>query len=135
MKSLNKNIYLVGILQDLGIPYSLLYVDKENRNLYLFVRESDNNELSFIAAGVSTDDVMSYMNESIGLINIFSRDTLFHATIGDEGISLSKLHAKKFVPDEKMKRMDMFDPELCEDDVWLETFMARIKNNQPLEIA
>lgn len=132
----NENIYFVGVLQDLGMPYASLYVDKESRQLYLFVRVSENGNMDYFAANVSTHEVESYMNEDLGLVKIFNSRPVWYATINDnDEIYLNKFLDKDFIPNDKMKKMDIFNPELCDDDVWLETFLARINNNQPIEIA
>ena len=136
MKINNEDIYFVGVLQDLGIPYSSLYVDKENRELFLFVRVADGDCLDYLAANVSANDVKSYMNENIGLIKIFENRPLWHATIDDnDKVVIDKIINQTFVPNEKMRKMDMFDPELCDDDIWLDTFLDRINNGKPIEVA
>ena len=136
MKISNEDIYFVGVLQDLGIPYSSLYVDKENRELFLFVRVADGDCLDYLAANVSANDVKSYMNENIGLIKIFENRPLWHATIDDnDKVVIDKIINQTFVPNEKMRKMDMFDPELCDDDIWLDTFLDRINNGKPIEVA
>lgn len=135
MKNNGENIYFVGVLQDLGMPYASLYVDKESQKLYLFVRASDKECRNYYATNVSTNEIESYMNEDIGLIKIFNNRTIWYATIDDaENVSLDKPLGNKFVPNDRMKKMNIFNPELCDDDVWLGTFLKRINNNQTIEV-
>lgn len=75
------------------------------------------------------------MNESMGLINILGQKSYRLATISNGKITLDSKNYSSFEPTERMKKMNMFDPELCDDDVWLEIFLNRVNNNQPLEIA
>lgn len=136
MKNVSENMYFVGVLQDLGMPYASLCVDKENRQLYLLVRSTNDRNADFLAANVSYNDIVSYMKEDLGLVDIFRKCPAWYATIGDDDrISLGKSLGDNFIPSERMLRMDMFNPELCDDDVWLDVFLSRINNNQPLEIA
>lgn len=135
MMRTDKNIAYVGTLQELGRPYSMLFVDKEQRQLYIFVRLSDDSSDQFMVAGVSPREVESYMNEHTGLINILSQKPYRMAVISDNKVSIGNESHSNFKPTERMKKMDMFDPELCGDDVWLEVFLNRISSNQPIEIA
>lgn len=130
----DKNMAYVGTLQELGRPYSMLFVDREKQQLYIFVRLDDADN-SFITAVVSPLEVESYMNESLGLLNILSEKSYRLATIHDGKITFGNQSFNHFSPTERIKKMNMFDPELCEDDVWLEIFLNRINNNQPIEIA
>lgn len=135
MVKADENMAYVGTLQDLGRPYSMLFVDKEKRQLYILVRISDNESDSFLVVGVSPFEVESYMNESLGLLNIMNKKSYRLATINNDRVSLGNENFNNFLPSEQMKKMNMFDPQLCEDDVWLEIFLNRINNNQPIEIA
>lgn len=131
----NNNIAYVGTLQELGRPFSMLFVDKENRQLYVFVRLSDERNNRFLVTGVSAREVESYMNENIGLLNMLTQKPYRLATIYDNIISIGNERYYNFTPTARMKKMNMFDPDLCDDDVWLEVFLNRLINNQPLEIA
>ncbi len=132
---INKNIAYVGTLQYLGRPFSMLFVDKEIMQLYIFVRISDGGSDRFIVTDVSPDEVESYMNEELGLINMLSHKSLEIADIDNGVISFENLKLESFTPSERIKKMNLFDPDLCDDDVWLEVFLNRINNNQPIEIA
>lgn len=135
MKKTDKNIAYVGTLQDLGRPFSMLFIDKENRQLYVLVRLSDGNSNNFMAVAVTADEVESYMNENIGLLNILSGKPYSIALISADSISVSDETFTDFTPTSRMRKLNMFDPELCNDDVWLEVFLNRINHNQPIEIA
>ena len=131
----NNNIKYVGTLQDLGRPFSMLFVDKENRQLYFFVRLTDDKQDNFLVVSVSPNEVESYMDEHIGLLNIMNEKNYYIATLQNNNIYFEDNLLQDFTPTERMKQMNIFDPELCEDDVWIEIFLNRVKNNQPLEIA
>lgn len=136
MKNSHNDIYFVGVLQDLGIPYASLYCDKESRELYIIVRATDNDGSVLYAVAVSTNEIRSYMSEDIGLIKLFNNSPVCYATIDKNNrISLGAPVHSNILPDEKMKSMDKFDPDLCEDDIWLKTFIKRINNKQPIEVA
>ena len=75
------------------------------------------------------------MNESLGLLNILSKKSYRLATIRGGEITFVNEKLNSFAPTDRMKKMNTFDPELCDDDVWLEVFLNRINNNQPIEIA
>ncbi len=131
----DKNIVYVGTLQALGRPFSMLYVDKEKHQLYIFVRLSNDASNTYLVADVSPIEVESYMNDETGLLNILSQKIYRRASITDGKISFESGSFNNFDPTERMKQMNKFDPELCDDDVWLEIFLNRINNNQPIEIA
>lgn len=125
----------VGTLQDLGRPYSMLFVDKKHRQLYMFVRVSDGDENGFIVVPVSSQEIESYMDGSLGLLDILNNCSYRKATINNDKIYLGNQILHNFCATNRMARMNKFDPELCEDDVWIEVFLNRINNNQPIEIA
>lgn len=131
----DKNIVYVGTLQELGRPYSMLYVDKEKRQLYILVRISQGKHDRFLAMATTPYEVKSYMNENIGLLNILSKHPYRIATISGNKISVGRDRFCNFSPTEQMKKMDMFDPELCDDDIWIEVFLNRMNNNLPIETA
>ena len=131
----NENIKYVGTLQDLGRPYSMLFVNKENRQLYFLVRLSDDKKENFLVVNVSPNEVKSYMEEHIGMLNIMNEKIHYIASLRNNQIYFEDEILQDFTPTEHMKKMNIFDPELCDDDVWLEVFLNRITNNQPLEIA
>lgn len=113
----------------------MLYVDKEKHQLYIFVRLSNDASNTYLVADVSPIEVESYMNDETGLLNILSQKIYRRASITDGKISFESGSFNNFDPTERMKQMNKFDPELCDDDVWLEIFLNRINNNQPIEIA
>lgn len=130
----DRNIVYVGTLQDLGRPYSMLFVDREDRQLYLSVRISEGSDNHFLLTSVSASEIEDYLNESIGLISIVDRKPHYVVSINHNKIQIEKEEQSRFEPTEKMKKMDRFDPELCEDEIWLEVFLNRLINNQPIEI-
>jgi hypothetical protein len=131
----DRNIAYVGTLQDLGRPYSMLFIDRVERQLYIFVRLSDGSSNRFLAADVSPHEVESYMSEDIGLVSILNSNPCRFATIDGDNVSIDNENLRDFIPTDRMIRMNMFDPELCDDDVWLEVFLKRLNSNQPIEMA
>lgn len=131
----DKNISYVGTLQELGRPYSMLFVDKVNRQLYILVRISENADNKYLMSAVSPAEVEAYMEESLSLLDILKDKSFRFATVENDAVMLGKDNHNKFIPTERMKLMNIFDPDLCADDVWIEIFLNRINNNQPLEIA
>lgn len=130
----NSNIKYVGTFQDLGRPYSMLFVDKENRQLFFFVRISEGKNEDFLVVHVSPHEIQSYMEEHVGMLNLMNKKIFYKATLRNNQIYFEDEIIQNFTPTDRMKKMNMFDPELCDDDVWLEVFLNRVKNNQPLEI-
>ncbi len=122
------NIYYVGTLQDMGMPYVSLYLDKEENQLYLFVRISKTLRPtgSYVVSKVSPEDVQQYMREQVGLTTLL-KDTHLYASITDNKISFESV--AHFQPNEKMYRLNYFNPELCEDEIWMETFIDEFSNN------
>lgn len=129
------DISFVGILQNLGLPYALLYVDKRTRALYVFVRvaESSVSNPEFIAVEVTPNDVIDYMSERLGLVALFDNRNCFYVRFFGNNAAFQPYTFIK--PNEKMERNNYFDPELCDDEIWVETVIERIKDNKPLETA
>lgn len=128
----NNKIKYVATLQELGRPYSMLFVDKGKRQLYVLVRVDDNN--AFVISSISAQEVMAYISEKEGLINILESKPYRLATIENHELKIEGDAHNNFSPTDRMRTFNMFDPELCEDDVWLEVFLNRLNTNQPLEI-
>lgn len=129
------DIAFVGVLQDLGMPYVMLYIGRETRSLYVLVRvggtTADNS--GYVAAEVSPDDILDYMSEKTGLVSLFNERDCFEVRfIGDRAVFHPCLFGG---PNDKMERNDYFDPDLCDDEIWVETVLDRIKDNKPLETA
>lgn len=135
MNALSNNIKQVGVLQDFGTPFSFLYVDKENRQLYVFVRTSSpkNKEFTFDIAAVTPDEVTAYMNNSIGLRDMFCHKIAYEAkeVKGNRIKIIGKFDGCKT---QIADSMDDFDSEFCYDDIFLQIFLKRLVDNKPLEI-
>lgn len=129
------NLYYVGTLQDLGSPFSSLYVNEENRQLYIFVRLSNSypKGQNYVAAEIYPEEVKAYMQENIGLTDILGRRKCLYLKIVDNQIILEK--KSDFKQNERISKLNFFDPELCDDEIWMETFLDRIRSGKPLEIA
>lgn len=129
------NIKQVGVLQDFGTPFSSLFINLENKALYLFVKINsyDLKNPEYAVTNVSATEIEKYMDDSLGLNDIFRDKTSFIAVISDNNILIKEnRNNKKILFNDSLNH---FDSDFCEDDVWLETFLQRIKNNKPLEIA
>lgn len=124
----------VGTMQDFGVPYSSLYVDTEKRLLYLLVRVSSTRDTlnEYAAAIVSPREVEEYMNVGLGLSDIFRDKPCFVVRISNGNVIVEKECAE--CADSIDDSMNMFDPDFCADDIWLETFIDRFKNNKPLMV-
>lgn len=131
MKKVN-DLYFVGALQEVGLPYSSIYIRKGNRQLYLFVRLSpfqDKND-EYLMVPVTPKDVKGYMDESLRLSDILKKDTSRYAIISDNDIYLGN---NSVTPDlMALKGFDYFDPDLCDDEIWMETFLNRVESGLPL---
>lgn len=127
------NMRYVGTLQDFGVPYSSLYVDTEKRLLYLLVRVSSPRDPlnEYAAVIVSPHEVEEYMNVDLGLSEIFRNKPCFVVRISNGKVTVEseETECTESIDDS----MNMFDPDFCADDIWLETFIERIKNNKQLE--
>lgn len=129
----NDNIKRAGILQEMGKPLASLYVDTKTRRLYLFVLTSSFNAgtETFIATEVTPSQIEGYINEQYRLINIIRSGKNWDVKKIGKEYSFEELHHFSLTDD--MKRLDVFDPDLCEDDIWIETFLDRIVSGRPIE--
>lgn len=127
------NISYVGDLQDLGRPYVMLFVDESTSKLFLLVR--DNNDITdskFFTAEITPETAIEYLHEKISLWNIFTHNPTGISTETENGMFLT-------IKDLKIKKaefgmLDYFDAELCDDQIWIKTFLNRVQNKQPLQV-
>lgn len=130
----SENIRQVGVLQDFGVPFSSLYVDMKNRLLYIFVRMPSPKSCiaEFAVTGVSPQEVEAYMNDDIGLNDIFNNKDSYIVQLSGSDTSIRTIEHKGVM--DFNESMNRFDSDFCDDDIWLETFLDRLKNNKSLEI-
>ena len=130
-----KHLKRVGILQDLGCPFVSLYVDMANRKLFVFSLFSSpaSKEKLWAAVEVSPQEIEDYFNESVGLLDLYSEKKAFWYVTKVNGEYVFS-EAIQFIPSHNMQCLDKYDPELCVDDIWIETFLDRVEHNRPLEI-
>lgn len=130
----SNNLKEVAVLQNFGIPFSYLFADVKNRVLYLLVRSDrrSQNEKKYTAATVTPDEVEGYMNEEKSLSDIFRQKPLISVLISGSDIKIEKIPSLK---EDFDNSINYFDPEFFDDDdIWIETFLNRAKNGQPLEV-
>ncbi len=130
----SNNLKEVAVLQNFGIPFSYLFADVKNRVLYLLVRSDRRNRniKKYTAATVTADEVEGYMNEEKSLSDIFRQKPLFSVLICGKDIKIEKMPS---LDEDFDNSINYFDPEFFDDDdIWIETFLNRAKNGQPLEI-
>ncbi|MDE7413317.1 MAG: hypothetical protein K2N05_05955 [Muribaculaceae bacterium] len=131
----SKQLKLVGVLQDLGCPFVSLYVDMANEELYVFTLFSSptSKEKVWSVVNVSPQEVEYYLNENLGLLDLYSDKKEVWYVIKTNGEFVFS-EAFQFIPSHNMECLNKYDPELCVDDIWIETFLKRVKHNHPLEI-
>ena len=80
MTGINRNIVRAAVLQQLGQPYTLIFIDLASRKLYLAVCTSSPNEIinpTFSAVETTSDEIIDYMSDRVSLSDIFlSRKTI-----------------------------------------------------------
>lgn len=81
-------LFWVGSLQDPGIPYAELYLDKATNSLYLLVRVSKANEpeIRYAAIEVSSNMVSDYMENKKPIAEVFSNRPFRYATVSNESV-------------------------------------------------
>lgn len=129
----NNDIRYVGALQDFGEPFVVLYVDVSNRRLYLMVRVNpESEEMVYAVAEVHPGEVEAYMHEDASLSKILNGKKFWLAVFINGYLSIKDAD----IPDvqKSINNMDEFNPEDCDDDYWIQTFLKRVKNNKPLEL-
>lgn len=131
-----ENIRLVGVLQEFGSPFVLLYADTASDRLYLSVRiiHKNNPQNQFLIVDVTPEEVDGYMDESIGLNDIFKFKEYRKAMLNNKHLYVENQHSPKEIP-QFTESLNYFDSEFCMDDVWIRTFINRVKTHKPLEIA
>lgn len=130
----NNDLRYVGALQDFGEPFVALYVDLPKRRLYLMVRvNAESDDMDYAVAEVDVKEVEAYMKETMSLSSLLQGKEFWMAVFANQHLRIYK----DDIPDleESIDDVDDFNPEYCDDEFWIETFLKRMKNNMPLEIA
>lgn len=130
----SNNLKEVAVLQNFGIPFSCLYADMKNRVLYILVRSDRRSRQveKYTAATVTANEVEEYMNEEKSLNDIFRNNSLYSVLISEKDIRMEKLPS---LDEDFDNSINYFDPEFFDDDdIWVETFLNRMKKGKPLEI-
>lgn len=136
MKMKNPEIFrYVGAIQDFGVPFVSLFVDEATRELYLLVRLDLDNESSeeYVAVRTSVKEIEAYMDNSESLSDIFRDKKKLFVIFSDNGCLFTSDSDEDFKA--AIEDCDDFDSGFCEDEIWIKTFLNRIVNNKPLEIA
>lgn len=125
----------VSALQELGSPFVSLYIEETTRQLFIAIRygRSENGYKSFICFPVSVEEILSYLNEQTGLITLLKKQKKFFNIKSDETEDTVISAVNTFTPDNRIEKMNIFDPELCDDLVWTNIFLKRISENRPIE--
>lgn len=134
MKREIKHLKRVGVLQDLGEPFVSLYVDMDERELYVFslLSPPHSSPLSWLACKVEPNEVEEYMNDDKGLLEFYRNKKLWRVEKSEKYFLFTE--TTEFHPSDDMICLNSFDSELCSDDIWIETFMGRLIHNRSLEI-
>lgn len=129
----NDDIRYVGALQEFGEPFVALYVDLSRRKLYLMVRvNAESDDLDYAVAEVDAKDVEDYMTETASLSSLLQGKEFWLAVFANQHLKISKVD----IPDleESIDDVDDFNPEYCDDEYWINTFLKRMKSDMPLEV-
>lgn len=130
----NNDLRYVGALQDFGEPFVALYVDLSKRRLYLMVRvNAESDDMDYAVTEVDVKEVEAYMKETMSLSSLLRGKEFWMAVFANQHLRIYK----DDIPDleESIDDVDDFNPEYCDDEFWIETFLKRMKKNMPLEIA
>lgn len=121
---------LLGVLQDFGTPYASLYINDENKSMYLAIEQESHksNLFSSLLLKVTSIMIVNYMQNSIGLrrLSELSKEKyIWNRTKGATGTMINLGHTD--VKDRIDEDDDMFDAEFCNNEV---TIRYYIKQNQ-----
>lgn len=142
------DIRKIGSLQDIGLPYVSVYAGPDGNDLFVFVRihrlpdtyatGTDDDRRHYYAAHVDPDEVLQYIEGRKGLLDIMLSRPVTHAWITGDTTHLDPDDdiVRNFRPDSRMIRHNVFDPEMCDDDIdWIESCisdMTRPHHGAPL---
>lgn len=130
----NDDIRYIGALQEFGEPFVALYADLPKRKLYIMVRvNAESDDLDYAVTEVAVKEVEAYMKQSVPLSILLHEKEFWLAVFANQHLTISKGD----IPDleEAIVDVDDFNPDYCDDEFWIQTFLKRMKNNMPLEIA
>ena len=136
MTGINRNIVRAAVLQQLGQPYTLIFIDLASRKLYLAVCTSSPNEIinpTFSAVETTSDEIIDYMSDRVSLSDIFlSRKTIGFKIVDDD---IYVEPNDTFQPDQTFDAMNWFDSEFCEEEGWIDAFLKRHAEGQQFVVA
>lgn len=109
---------LLGVLQDFGSPYASLYINDDNKNMYLAIEQESqtSNVFNFLLLKVTNMMVVKYMQNLIGLrqLSELSQEKyIWNRTKGAKGTMTNLGHSD--VTDLIDVNDDMFDAEFCKN--------------------
>lgn len=125
------NILFVANLQVYATPYASLYVDMNRKTMLMFVRVSkpSDSEIDYIAADITPQQLEGYMEQRIGLKDIYKPTSYKLARINGGKVYIEKPKTA-FQPTREFVASNVFDPEYFHDDLEVLSFMDRMSENK-----
>ena len=122
-------LFWVGSLQDPGIPYAELYLDRATNSLYLLVRVSKTNdsEIRYAAIEVTSNMVSDYMENRKPIADVFSNRPFRYATVSDKSVWFDDVEHTS--SPSTFQFNTVFNPQLSVNRVKMKMLVNRMNRN------
>lgn len=119
---------LLGVLQDFGSPYASLYINDDNKNMYIAIEQDDyeSDAFRFLLLQVTSAQVANYMENAIGLRRLSELSKgkyIWNKTKGSKGTITNLGHTD--VKDRIDAADDMFDAEFCKNEMSIRYYIEQ----------
>jgi hypothetical protein len=120
---------LLGVLQDFGSPYASLYINGEDKTMYLAIQQAsrDSHKFSSLLLRVNVQMVVDYMERTIGLRKLSQLSIekyLWNRKKGNNGTIISLGH------NDVTNRIDIvddiFDADFCNNESSIKYYINQI---------
>lgn len=121
----------VANLQVYATPYASLYVDMSRKTMLMLVRISlpSDAETDYIAADITPQQLEGYMEQRIGLSDIYKPSSYKLARITGGDVYIEKPQ-EVFKPTREFVASNVFDPEYFHDDLEVLSFIEKMNENK-----
>lgn len=122
------NMFWVGTIQDLGMPYAELYLKKDERQLFLFIRTSisTDKDVKYAAIVVSPRQVVDFMEQGKTMTDAFSHTKYRNAEIRNKSVFMDSKETD--TSDSTFLFNNNFDPELSHNQFKMKVVLRRMLN-------
>lgn len=134
-----KDLKLLGIVQDWGIPFILLYVDKEKNELFVSIHLSMEektvgpNVFTSLLVPVTKEDILRYFEEAIGMVSLIDKAQRCYIWTRKQNQRGRFNICKEVKIPAELADDDFFDADFCHQEHLIKYRLQSVADNTPFE--